>query len=416
MLALHLNRAHEKTFVTFGFEDSRRVVASGVFLLAGTAIVDYSTRAELSRGFVVVALPTAICLDLLGRRAVRAFFIKRRATRPLHRALVVGTAEGVAGMCRRISQSPRSTVSVVRTIVTPRHRGGVSGAAAGARGGAQDIVGEVLAALDETSATAVVLASAHEMDETVLRRLSWSLEGAPVELLIAPALTECSPFRLHVLPLGDLALLHVEQPAFRGSHRLIKAVCDRVLALVAIVILAPTLLAIAVAVRLTSEGPALFRQVRVGRDGQPFVVLKFRTMYQDAESRLSELLTANDSTGGVLFKIRKDPRITRVGMFLRRYSLDELPQLVNVLLGQMSLVGPRPPLMREVDKYPSEVYRRLLVKPGMTGLWQVRGRSDLPWDEAVRLDLYYVENWSLSLDLAIVWNTIFAVVRGTGAY
>jgi lipopolysaccharide/colanic/teichoic acid biosynthesis glycosyltransferase len=139
-------------------------------------------------------------------------------------------------------------------------------------------------------------------------------------------------------------------------------------------------------------------------------------MYQDAESRLSELLTANDSTGGVLFKIRKDPRITRVGMFLRRYSLDELPQLVNVLLGQMSLVGPRPPLMREVDKYPSEVYRRLLVKPGMTGLWQVRGRSDLPWDEAVRLDLYYVENWSLSLDLAIVWNTIFAVVRGTGAY
>jgi len=187
--------------------------------------------------------------------------------------------------------------------------------------------------------------------------------------------------------------------------------------LLAVLLLSPVLLAVALAVRLESRGPALFRQTRVGRCSEPFTVYKFRSMYTDAEARLAGLQHLNESdASGVLFKMKDDPRITRVGKFIRRYSLDELPQLLNVLIGNMAVVGPRPPLPREVDLYGHVVRRRLLVKPGITGLWQVSGRSDLSWEDSVRLDLYYVENWSLALDLQIILKTILAVARGSGAY
>jgi len=163
------------------------------------------------------------------------------------------------------------------------------------------------------------------------------------------------------------------------------------------------------------QGPVIFKQERVGKDGRPFVLYKFRTMVVNAEARLQELRNLNDSDGE-LFKMRDDPRITPVGRWLRRLSLDELPQLMNVLKGDMSLVGPRPPLAREVAGYPEDMRRRLVVKPGLTGLWQVSGRSDLSWDESIRLDLTYVENWSLVMDLAILARTVSAVVRSSGAY
>ena len=196
----------------------------------------------------------------------------------------------------------------------------------------------------------------------------------------------------------------------------VKASVDRVLALIAILVLMPLLLVLVLAVRTSSSGPALFRQRRVGRDGRTFTMLKFRTMYDDAESRLVELLDRNESAGGVLFKMREDPRVTPLGRFLRRSSLDELPQLVNVLAGTMSLVGPRPPLPSEVARYGADARRRLLVKPGLTGLWQISGRSDLSFEDAVRLDLAYVENWSLALDTKVLVRTVRAVVRGDGAY
>jgi lipopolysaccharide/colanic/teichoic acid biosynthesis glycosyltransferase len=179
--------------------------------------------------------------------------------------------------------------------------------------------------------------------------------------------------------------------------------------------LVPVFLVIAVLVKVTGPGPVLFRQTRVGKDGAEFRMLKFRTMVHDAEQLKNELTTQNE-TDGVLFKIKSDPRVTRVGSCLRRYSLDELPQLINVMLGEMSLVGPRPPLPEEAAQYGRVVRRRLVVKPGMTGLWQISGRSDLAWDEAVRLDLQYVENWSLALDMLILWKTVAAVIRGSGAY
>jgi lipopolysaccharide/colanic/teichoic acid biosynthesis glycosyltransferase len=172
----------------------------------------------------------------------------------------------------------------------------------------------------------------------------------------------------------------------------------------------------ALAVKLTSRGPVFYRSERIGLDGKPFQMIKFRTMIDGADKQVGALEALNESAGGVLFKIREDPRVTRVGRVLRRYSIDELPQFFNVLRRDMSVVGPRPPLRREVDTYDYQVRRRLLVLPGITGLWQVSGRADLPWEESVRLDLRYVENWSLAMDLMILWRTVFAVLKREGAY
>lgn len=187
---------------------------------------------------------------------------------------------------------------------------------------------------------------------------------------------------------------------------MLKDVFDRTLAAGALFLLSPALVAVALVVRSSSSGPALFRQRRVGRDGREFTLYKFRTMCADAEARRADLVLRGEHDG-VLFKMRRDPRVTTAGAWLRRYSLDELPQLGNVLLGQMSLVGPRPPLPQEVAQYGDDVRRRLVVKPGLTGLWQISGRSNLSWDESVRLDLRYV---------VILWKTLHAVLRGDGAY
>jgi exopolysaccharide biosynthesis polyprenyl glycosylphosphotransferase len=232
---------------------------------------------------------------------------------------------------------------------------------------------------------------------------------------VAPGLIEVAGPRLHIRPFEGLPLLSVEQPRFEGWSRVVKGVADRTVAALALLVLSPLLLAIALAVGVSSPGPVLYRQERVGINGRSFTMLKFRSMVQDADRQVDALRDDNISDG-LLFKLRSDPRVTPVGRWLRRLSLDELPQLFNILGGSMSLVGPRPPLPSEVARYDSSVSRRLLVKPGLTGLWQVSGRSDLPWEEAVRLDLRYVENWSLALDLLILWKTARAVLSRSGAY
>jgi exopolysaccharide biosynthesis polyprenyl glycosylphosphotransferase len=214
---------------------------------------------------------------------------------------------------------------------------------------------------------------------------------------------------------AGLPLLHVEEPELAGSRRVMKMLFDRAVALSVVLVFSPLLIGLALAVRFTSRGPAIFKQVRVGRGGQTFRMYKFRSMYVDAEARLAGLQGSNEGQG-VLFKMRDDPRVTRAGKFLRKWSLDELPQLFNVLKGDMSLVGPRPPLPKEVAEYERDVHRRLMVKPGLTGLWQISGRSDLAWEESVRLDLRYVENWTLAMDFVILWRTVFAVLRREGAY
>ncbi|MFB9725353.1 sugar transferase [Haloechinothrix salitolerans] len=248
-----------------------------------------------------------------------------------------------------------------------------------------------------------------------LRRLAWDLEGTGTEMVIDPGLMEVAGPRLHISGVLGLPLLRVSEPAFTGFRRVVKELVDRGGAALLLTLLAPLMVIISTLIAIESKGGVFYRQRRVGKDGTEFSIIKFRTMHPDAEQRLAELADDNEGAGP-LFKLRTDPRITRVGAILRRYSLDELPQLLNVLAGSMSLVGPRPPLPSECAEYPPHVRRRLLVKPGMTGLWQVSGRSDLSWEESVRLDLRYVEDWSLALDALILWKTIRAVVSGEGAY
>ncbi|BCW72569.1 hypothetical protein NicSoilB8_36130 [Arthrobacter sp. NicSoilB8] len=232
---------------------------------------------------------------------------------------------------------------------------------------------------------------------------------------MAPALTDIAGPRIHTQQVAGLPLIHVTTPALDGGQRVAKRLFDIVVSAILIVLSSPVMIVVALLLKLTDPGPVLFKQQRVGIQGAHFGMLKFRSMVIDAEQRLVELQHKNEGNG-VLFKMKSDPRITPVGRFLRKFSLDELPQLFNILAGSMSLVGPRPPLPSEVAAYEKDVRRRLLVKPGLTGLWQVSGRSNLSWQDSVRLDLYYVENWSLAGDLLIILKTARAVFRSTGAY
>jgi exopolysaccharide biosynthesis polyprenyl glycosylphosphotransferase len=274
---------------------------------------------------------------------------------------------------------------------------------------------QILEAVDELRAHVVAVVSHPDLSGETLRRLSWALEERGVELVVSPGIVEVAGPRLSIRPVAGLSLLHLERPAIVGARRLVKAIFDRTVASLLILFSSPLLLLVAAAVRVTSPGPVLFRQTRVGVDGREFEILKFRSMVVDAEARRQELQAMSDGNR-VLFKMRSDPRLTRIGGFLRRFSLDELPQLFNVLSGEMSLVGPRPPLPEEVAGYDGDATRRLKVRPGLTGLWQVSGRSDLSWEESLRLDLRYVDNWSMSWDLAILWRTARAVLKGSGAY
>jgi exopolysaccharide biosynthesis polyprenyl glycosylphosphotransferase len=249
----------------------------------------------------------------------------------------------------------------------------------------------------------------------MLRRLAWELERDDIDQIVSSSLVDTAGDRITVRPVDGLPMMHIEHPRLSGGRRLIKAMFDVSLAAGLLVLLSPVFLAIAAWIKLDTGGPVFFRQMRVGRGGEMFRMIKFRTMHTDAEQRLQKISGQNDFSG-VLFKMRQDPRVTRAGRLLRRYSLDELPQLINVLLGDMSLVGPRPPLPSEVEQYPQDMRRRLVVKPGMTGLWQVSGRSDLSWEDSIRLDLRYVENWSLTVDLVILMRTAIVVMRGAGAY
>jgi exopolysaccharide biosynthesis polyprenyl glycosylphosphotransferase len=261
----------------------------------------------------------------------------------------------------------------------------------------------------------VIVAGGSYSSAADLRRLGWALQGLELEMLVVPSLTDIAGPRVHMRHVAGLPFVQVEEPQSDRAGGWAKRTFDLVVATCLLVALSPLLLAVALLIRLQDAGPVLYRQRRVGADGAEFDMIKFRSMVVDAEARLAEIAHANEHDG-VLFKIREDPRVTRVGRFIRKFSIDELPQLLNVLRGEMSLVGPRPPLINEYERYEQDTHRRLLVRPGMTGLWQVSGRADLPWSEAVRLDLYYVDNWSMVIDLVIMLKTVKAVLASRGAY
>ncbi|AGZ46195.1 sugar transferase [Actinoplanes friuliensis] len=409
LAVLVVSRAYERRFLFVGTDEYQRVFRGGVGLIAGVAVVSYALDLDLARSYVLAALPTAIGTAVVLRFALRKrLHMSRARGESLRRVLVVGHELSVIGITRQLRREKYHGLEVVGACLPPNHDGVIDLPVFGT-------FDNVANAVDLADADTVVVLSCPELDGAVLRRLAWRLERDEVDLVVASALIDVAGARTTIRPFDGLPMLHVDHPRLHGGARIVKDLVDRFGALALLILFGPLLLAVALCVRVTSRGPVLFRQVRVGRDGSEFRIFKFRSMYVDAEARLAELRHLNEYDG-VLFKMRDDPRVTPVGRWLRRLSLDELPQLLNVLAGQMSLVGPRPPLPSEVAAYADDVRRRLAVKPGMTGLWQVSGRSDLPWEEAVRLDLRYVENWSLSLDLVILLRTMTAVVRSSGAY
>ncbi|MDP9407591.1 MAG: sugar transferase [Actinomycetota bacterium] len=407
---LAAGRAYEGRYLATGSEEYRRVFESGVRLLALTAVLALAVRYELARGYVLLVLPLTLLGSLAGRRVARSMVAaRRRRGRMQHRVIATGTERAVAELVREIRREPGSGYTVVGVCVDRAGSRSVEGLPV--LGGSRDVVD----VLRRERADTVAVGAWSSYSQVDLRRLGWQLEGTGADLLVAPSLTDVAGPRISFRPVSGLSLIHVEQPQFRGVRRVMKGLFDRSVALGLLVVAAVPMLAIAAIVRATSTGLALFRQTRVGLDGRHFTMLKFRSMRVTAEDELRALLARNEGDG-VLFKMRDDPRVTPIGRWLRRFSLDELPQLINVLRGDMSLVGPRPPLPREVEQYGDDVRRRLLVKPGITGLWQVKGRSDLSWEESVRLDLYYVENWSPALDAQILWRTASAVLASRGAY
>ncbi len=409
VVSLALTRAYERRFLFVGTDEYQRVIRAGMSLTACSAIVAYALDLPLARGYMLIALPVATLSCVVVRFLLRKRLHHRRVRGScLKRVIVVGHELAVIHITRQLRRERYHGFEVVGACLPPGHHDDVGLPVYGT-------FDDVARAVNAAAADTVIVLSCPELDGHTLRRLAWQLERDDIDLIVASSLIDVAGDRTTIRPVDGLPMLHVDHPRLTGGPRFVKEIFDRVGAALLIVALSPLLIALAVAIRVNSPGPVLFRQVRVGRHGREFVICKFRTMYIDAEARLAELRHLNDYDG-VLFKMRNDPRITRVGRWLRRFSLDELPQLINVVRGQMSMVGPRPPLPEEVAAYPDDARRRLVVKPGMTGLWQVSGRSDLPWEEAVRLDLRYVENWSIPMDLAILLRTLTAVSRGSGAY
>jgi exopolysaccharide biosynthesis polyprenyl glycosylphosphotransferase len=409
--SLALAGGYDPRFIGVGSEEFRRVLNGAVTLIAMVAIVSYAVKFDTARGYVVIALPCATVFDLIVRHRLRKRLHRLRSRGAcMRRVLAVGHAAAVADLVAELRRGTYHGLSVVGACLAG---GTMLGEIAGVPvyGG----LDSVTSAVGGLGADTVAVLACPEMNGLRLRQLAWDLEKTRTDMCVAPALLDVAGPRTTIRPVAGLTLLHVDHAELAGGKQVLKGVFDKAVALTALIFLSPLFAAVMLGIKLDDRGPVFFRQTRVGKDGHTFSVWKFRTMVVDAEQRKAELAAYNEGAG-VLFKMRRDPRVTKAGGWLRRYSLDELPQLLNVVAGDMSLVGPRPVLPAEAAKYADHMRRRLVVKPGITGLWQVNGRSDLAWDEAVRLDLRYVENWSLALDLQILWKTGSAVIRAHGAY
>ncbi len=418
LLALDWSGSRDGTVTGHGPVEYKRVIQASLSVFGLVAIGSYLFDLNLPRSYVIIMLPAGLVALLATRYVWRRWLGRRRNEGAMMSQLVaVGDRHTVSELLADLARAPQAGYRVMGVCVNPDPR---------QPGRSEDdsldgvpVLGppsDVARIATSMGADAVAVTASAAFSPSAVRRLSWDLEGTDTELILAPALTNIAGPRVHTQPVAGLPLIHVDHPTYRGANRIVKRMFDLFGSLTLIVLFSPVLLAVAIAIKTTSKGPVFFRQDRVGINGRTFRMIKFRSMVVDAEARLATLQSERDAGNQVLFKIRNDPRITKVGKFIRRFSIDELPQLFNVVTGEMSLVGPRPPLRREVDLYGTDALRRLLVKPGMTGLWQVSGRSDLTWDDSVRLDVYYVENWSITGDLVILWRTAKAVFGSAGAY
>lgn len=415
VLAIYHTRAQQ--VIGAGPEEFRRVWTATLGMFGVIAVVSTLFKLEIARGYLAIAFPLGLLALSVNRHVARKYVAaQRRRGRFTTAVLAVGEPISATLLAQSLTRHPADGYKVVGVCTLGRSH-------------LEQIVvpgigpvpvfpyeGDIRQAIAASRADTVALTSAAELGPEGIRDLSWQLEKLGVDLVVSPGIVDVAGPRLTVRPVGDLPLIHVDKPQYEGAKRFQKRAFDVCFSLAALLAASPVMILAAAAVKATSRGPVFYRAERIGLDGTPFRMIKFRSMVVDADRRLAEVAGLNESVGGVLFKIRGDPRITPVGRLLRRYSIDELPQFINVLRGDMSVVGPRPPLRSEVETYDHRVRRRLLVRPGITGLWQVSGRSDLAWDDSVRLDLSYVENWSMLSDLAIAVKTVGAVCRGSGAY
>ncbi|MDD7917654.1 sugar transferase [Actinomycetospora callitridis] len=401
-------RAWDRGVLGQGADEFNRVLRGTAIAAVVLALAGMALKIDAVRPWIFGVIPATGAGLLLGRYAVRRVLHRaRRDARCMSSVLVVGSEAAVADLVARARRVPHHGWTVTAAC-TSTGAGEIAGV---------PVVGDlddVARHVHELGIEVVAVAPTPGWTPKRLHSLAWDLEGAGVELVVDPGLMEITGPRLHVAPVDGLPLLRLTEPRWGGPARMAKNLFDRAAAAALLLILAPVFLTVAVLIR-KDGGPVFYRQERVGRAGRTFRMIKFRSMVVDADQQVAQLVAANEGAGP-LFKMKRDPRITRIGGVLRRFSIDELPQLFNVVGGSMSLVGPRPALQREVATYTEDALRKLYVRPGLTGLWQVSGRSDLTWEESVRLDLRYVENWSAALDISILWKTVGAVFRGRGAY
>jgi exopolysaccharide biosynthesis polyprenyl glycosylphosphotransferase len=415
--ALTLCKSRDLRVVGEGTSEYRRIIRASVLFFGWVAIASVMLKIDMSRGYLAIAFPFGLFLLVLTRKLWRVWLHRSRARgRNITRVLVIGGIESALHTARMLEQSKGSGMAVSGVWIPDRE--GVHNEWLDVPGKFIPVMGTtrtITDALTIADADAVIVTDSEHLGPKGLRSLAWDLEGTDIALMVSPNVVDVSGPRIHLRAVANMPFIHLEEPQYAGAARLSKVVFDKSVALTALIVLAPLFVAAGLAVKLNSRGPMLYRSTRVGVGGTPFEMLKFRSMVTDADKGVHALSAENEGAGP-MFKMRDDPRITSVGKVLRRYSIDELPQLLNVLRGEMSLVGPRPPLPSEVAEYEGHASKRLLVRQGITGLWQVSGRSDLTWDDTVRLDLDYVENWSMLRDLQIIWKTLRAVTKSEGAY
>ena len=416
-IMLGLWGSRDITILGYGTEEYKRLISASFWLFGLVATVSYIFQLDTARGYVALALPAGVLSLLLARVLVRSLIrIERGHGESSSTVLLIGGVHGVEHLARALRSHPMAGYRPIATYLPGSSEGTtVHKDLQLPNLGHEPALTSIVDAVALARADAVALSSGVPLPPRIVRELGWALADRQVKMIMAPALTDIAGPRIHTQPVAGLPLIHVSTPNLGSGQRLLKRFFDIASSLLLLVAISPILLLVAIVIRIDSPGPILFMQERVGAQGQHFRMYKFRSMVVDAEARLGSLQALSEGNG-VMFKLKADPRITRVGSFLRRYSLDELPQLFNVIGGSMSLVGPRPPLPSEVELYQSHVRRRLMVRPGLTGLWQVSGRSLLSWDDTVRLDLYYVENWSVAGDIAILLKTFRAVLARQGAY
>ncbi|WP_431229544.1 sugar transferase [Paenarthrobacter nicotinovorans] len=409
--------SRETKILGAGSEEYKRVLAASGWLFGLLAVVSYATRVDTARGFVGLAFPAGALGLLAVRWLVRQHLSLERARGHSNsEVLIIGGLHSAAHLVRSLRSAPAAgyhpvAAHIPGTHLDPQPKVDI---AVPITGNETDL-DSILSVIERTGVDAVAVSAGVQMHPQDLRRLGWELAARDIGMILAPALTDVAGPRIHTQPVAGLPLIHVSTPKLTGGRKVAKRAFDLAIAGTLLLVLSPVFAALALLVRLSGPGPVFYRQERIGLRGTTFNMLKFRSMKVNADAELAALLEQQGTADTPLFKVVNDPRITGIGRVLRKYSLDELPQLLNVLNGSMSLVGPRPQREGEVALYDDAAQRRLYVSPGMSGLWQVSGRSNLSWEESIRLDLYYVENWSLMGDVVILFKTFKAVFASTGA-